>query len=43
MLPEKLQQTYEAFFNAASENEVLDPKTTVLVQMAAAMAIGCYP
>ena len=43
MLPEKQKQAYEAFYNSAAKNEFLDEKTTVMVQLASALAIGCYP
>jgi alkylhydroperoxidase/carboxymuconolactone decarboxylase family protein YurZ len=43
MLPEKQKQAYEAFYNSTAESGILDPKTTVMVQLAAAFALGCYP
>ena len=43
MLPEKQLSAYQAFYAAAADNEVLDPKVTVMIQLAASMAIGCYP
>ncbi len=43
MLPAKQAKAYEAFFESTAHNEVLDQKTTVMIQLAAAFAIGCYP
>ena len=43
MLPDKQQQAYNNFYKTALENGIFDPKTTRLLQLAASMAIGCYP
>jgi len=43
MLPEKQKNAYTDFYNSARFNEILEPKTTLMLHMAAAMAIGCYP
>jgi alkylhydroperoxidase/carboxymuconolactone decarboxylase family protein YurZ len=43
MLPEKQQQSYGAFYDSARHNEILDPKTTFLLHLGAAMAVGCIP
>ena len=43
MLPEKQKRAYEAFYDAARHNEILHPRETLLVHLAAAMAVGCYP
>ena len=43
MLPRKQREPYEAFFASTVENGVLDPKTTVMIQLAASFVIGCYP
>lgn len=43
MLPEKQNKAYAEFYESTAKNDILDPKTTVMIQMAAAMAIGCYP
>ncbi len=43
MLPAKQAKAYDAFFESTAQNEVLDRKTTLMIQMAAAFAIGCYP
>ncbi len=36
-------QTYRAFYDSARNNDVLDPKTTILVHFASGVARGCYP
>ena len=43
MLPEKQKVIYTEFYNSARYNEILEPKTTLMLHMAAAMAVGCYP
>ena len=43
MLPPKQKKAYEEFYGSARRNEVLGEKETVLVHLAAAMALGCYP
>jgi hypothetical protein len=43
MLPKKQKQAYEDFYNSARGNDILDPKTTLLIHMASAMAFGCLP
>ena len=43
MLPEKLLHAYEGFYDATQDNGILDSKTTVIIQLAASFAIGCYP
>jgi alkylhydroperoxidase/carboxymuconolactone decarboxylase family protein YurZ len=43
MLPDKQQKAYANFYDAARHNGVLDPKTTLLLHLAAAMALGCSP
>ena len=43
MLPEKQKKKYKAFYDAARYNDILEPKTTLMLHLAAAMAIGCYP
>ena len=41
--PEAQKTAYEAFFEATEQNGILDGKTTVMIQLAASFAIGCYP
>jgi len=43
MLPEKQKKAYTDFYNSARYNEILNPKTTLMIHIAAAMAFGCYP
>jgi hypothetical protein len=43
MLPEQLDQAFQTFSAGVRENDILDPKTTRLIYLAASMAIGCYP
>jgi len=43
MLPKRQKQAFEDFYKSARGNEILDPKTTLLIHMASAMALGCYP
>jgi hypothetical protein len=43
MLAEKSAEAFDAFYEAASHNDVLDPKTTLLIQFATAMSAACYP
>jgi hypothetical protein len=43
MLTEKPRKAYRAFYNSARYNDVLEPKTTLLIHIATAMASGCYP
>jgi hypothetical protein len=43
MLPQKQLQAYEGFYDSARHNNILEPKTTLMVHLAAALALGCYP
>jgi hypothetical protein len=43
VLPEELKSAYEGFYDATKDNGHFDAKTTVMIQLAAAFAIGCYP
>jgi hypothetical protein len=43
LLPEKQNLKYREFYDAARFNDILEPKTTLMLHVAAAMAIGCYP
>jgi hypothetical protein len=43
MLPDKQLQAHNDFYDAARHNEFLEPKTTLMIHLAAAMAVGCYP
>lgn len=43
MLPEKQNKAFNDFYNSAASNDILDSKTTLMIQLAAAMTVGCYP
>jgi hypothetical protein len=43
MLSPKQAKAYDDFYDSARHNDVLEPKTTLMLHMAAAMAVGCYP
>jgi hypothetical protein len=43
MLKKEQLQHWRCFYAAARDNEVLDARTTVLVQLASAMSLGCDP
>jgi hypothetical protein len=43
MLPPKQKKTYADFYDSARHNEILEPKTTLMIHLATAMAVGCYP
>ena len=43
MLPKKQQESFGAFYDTAHENDILDPKTTFLLHLGTAMAVGCSP
>jgi len=34
---------WQAFYDSARHNEVLGERTTLLLHLACAMALGCYP
>ncbi len=38
-----LEKKFDMFAGAVRENEVLDRKTTILLHLATAMAVGCSP
>jgi len=43
MVLDKQKKAFEDFYGAARYNEILDPKTTLMIHLATAMAVGCYP
>ncbi len=43
MLPKRQKETFEVFYDAARQNTILDPKTTLLLHLGSAMALGCMP
>jgi hypothetical protein len=34
---------FNAFYRAARENDVFDERTSLMLHLASAMAVGCYP
>jgi len=43
MLPREQRVAFDRFEKSARRNEILDPKTTLLLHFASASALGCYP
>jgi hypothetical protein len=43
LLPRRQKRAYAEFYRSARQNEILDGKTTLLIHLAAALAVGCYP
>ncbi len=43
MLPDKQLKAYNEFYDSARYNDILEPKTTLMIHLASAMAVGCYP
>ena len=43
MLPEKHETAFNEFYKSARFNNILDPKTTLLLHLATAMSVACYP
>lgn len=43
MLPQPQHEAFEAFYDSARHNDILDPKTTLLLHLGAALAAGCDP
>lgn len=43
MLPGDQMRAYTAFYNSARHNKILEEKTTLLIHLAASMALACYP
>jgi hypothetical protein len=41
MLPENQNKAFSDFYDSVKDNDILDRKTTLLIQAATAMAIGC--
>lgn len=42
-LSEETGEAWDSFYASARHNDVLDPKTTILIHLAAAMSAGCHP
>jgi len=43
VLPKKQEDTFNEFYKSARYNKILEPNLTLMIHMATAMAIGCYP
>ena len=43
MLPKTQLDAYNAFYDSARQNNILDQKTTLMIHLASAMAVACYP
>jgi hypothetical protein len=43
LLPDNQKTAYKGFYDSARYNNILGPKTTLMIHMASAMAFGCYP
>lgn len=43
MLPPDQKIAYDAFYDSARHNKLLDPKTTLMLHLAVAMALDCEP
>ena len=43
MLPDEQKRSFRAFYNSARANQILEPKTTLLIHLATAMSAACYP
>lgn len=43
MLPEKQDEAFNQFYKSARFNSILDKKTTLLLHLATAMSVACYP
>ena len=43
MLPENQKRAFNRFYTSARRNEILEPRTTLMLHLAAAMAVGCEP
>jgi alkylhydroperoxidase/carboxymuconolactone decarboxylase family protein YurZ len=43
MLSEQQQKAFGDFYDTVRNNEILEPKTTLLIHLGAAMALGCSP
>ena len=36
-------RNWKAFYDSARHNDVLDERTRIMLHLASAMAVGCYP
>jgi len=43
MLPKNQAKAYSGFYDSVRNNDILDPKVTLMIHLASAMALACYP
>ena len=43
MIPDNLKKSFIDFHKSMISNCIIDPKTTFMIELGAAMAVGCYP
>jgi hypothetical protein len=43
MIAKPEQNAFDLFYNSARSNDILEPKVTLMIHIASAMALGCYP
>jgi hypothetical protein len=43
MLPRDQKHAFNKFYATARRNDILEPKTTLMIHLASALALGCYP
>jgi hypothetical protein len=43
MLPDKQRRAFGEFYKQARFNGILDEKTSLMIHLATAMSVGCYP
>ena len=43
VLPEEQRHAFGAFYKSARYNDILDEKTTLMIHLATAMSVACYP
>ena len=36
-------RNFKSFYDSARHNKILDQRTTIMLHLASAMALGCYP
>jgi hypothetical protein len=43
MLSAKQRKAFDEFYRSARRNDILEPRTTLMLHLATAMAVACYP
>ncbi len=43
MILDKGNRAFEVFYDSARKNDILEPKVTLMIHLASAMALGCQP